>query len=72
MISLRRLGHDDLLPFQVVMGVTAGSLVAIIALLGDLRDKLHLGNTGIGVMVASGFLPAFPAQVTMARFAARG
>lgn len=72
MISLRRPGRDDLLPFQIVMGVTAGSLVAIIALLGDLRDELHLGNTGIGVMVASGFLAAFAAQVTMARFADRG
>lgn len=62
----------DLLPFQIVMGVTAGAIGGIVATLGELREDLGFSETGIGIIVASGFLAAFVAQVTLARYADRG
>lgn len=62
----------DLLPFQVVMGVVSASIAGIIAVLGELRSELGFSETGIGIIVASGFLASFFAQVGFARFADRG
>ena len=59
----------DLLPFQILMGVTAGGIGGIVTVLGELRDELEFSGTGIGIMVASGFVAAFVSQVTLARLA---
>ncbi len=67
----RRFG-GDLLPFQVLMGVTAGGIGGIVTVLGELRDEFGFSGTGIGVMVASGFVAAFVSQVTLARLADMG
>ncbi|MDE0664029.1 MAG: MFS transporter [Acidimicrobiaceae bacterium] len=68
----RRRSSRDLLPFQVLMGVTAGGIGGIVTVLGELRDQLGFSGTGIGVMVASGFVAAFVSQVTLARLADMG
>ena len=70
-VARRLIGHP-LVPFQVVMGLTAAAIGGIIAILGELRSELGIGGTGIGVIVASGFLSAFVAQVSLARHADRG
>ena len=70
--SPRRGARRDLLPFQVLMGVTAGGIGGIVTVLGELRDELGFSGTGIGVMVASGFVAAFVSQVTLARLADAG
>ena len=61
-----------LLPYQMVMGVTTGSIGGIIAVLGPLRDEQGFTDTQIGVVVACGFLAAFLAQVALAPLADRG
>ena len=58
-----------LLPFQLLMGVTAGGIGGIVTVLGELRDELGFSGFGIGVMVACGFVAAFLSQVTLARLA---
>ena len=70
-VARRLIGHP-LVPFQVVMGLTAAAIGGIVAILGELRSELGISGTGIGVLVASGFLAAFVAQVTLARHADRG
>lgn len=67
--SSRRNADRDLLPFQLLMGVTAGGIGGIVTVLGELRDELGFSGTGIGIMVASGFVAAFVSQVTLARMA---
>ena len=62
----------DLLPFQLLMGVTAGGIGGIVTVLGELRDELGFSGFGIGIMVASGFVAAFLSQVTLARLADAG
>ena len=68
----RRRFRNDLLPFQVLMGVTAGGIGGIVTVLGELRDQLGFSGTGIGEMVASGFVAAFVSQVALARLADMG
>ena len=70
--SSRRDDRRDLLPFHLLMGVTAGGIGGIVTVLGELRDEFGFSGTGIGVMVASGFLAAFVSQVTLARLADMG
>ena len=70
--SARRRSQRDLLPFQVLMGVTAGGIGGIVTVLGEIRDEFGFSGTGIGVMVASGFVAAFVSQVTLARLADMG
>ena len=70
--SSRRGARRDLLPFQVLMGVTAAGIGGIVTVLGELRDQFGFSGTGIGVMVASGFVAAFVSQVTLARLADAG
>ena len=70
--SPRRRFKNDLLPFQVLMGVTAGGIGGIVTVLGELRDALSFSGTGVGLMVASGFAAAFVSQVTFARLADAG
>ena len=67
--SPRRGADRELLPFQLLMGVTAGGIGGIVTILGELRDELGFSGSGIGIMVASGFLAAFLSQVTLARLA---
>ena len=43
--SSRRRGDHDLLPFQLLMGVTAGGIGGIVTVLGELRDEL--GFSGV-------------------------
>lgn len=62
----------DLLPYQIVMGVVSASIAGIIAVLGELRSDLGFSETGIGIIVACGFIASFVAQVGFARFADRG
>ena len=61
-----------LLPYQIVMGVTTGSIGGIIVVLGPLRDEQGFSDTEIGIVVAGGFLAAFAAQVALAPYADRG
>lgn len=68
----RRGADRGLLPYQMVMGVTTGSIGGIIAVLGPLRDEQGFTDTQIGVLVACGFLAAFAAQVALAPLADRG
>ena len=68
----RQRFQRDLLPYQVLMGVTAGGIGGIVTVLGELRDSLGFSGTGIGVMVASGFVAAFVSQVALARLADAG
>ena len=70
-VARRLIGHP-LVPFQVVMGLTAAAIGGIVAILGELRSEMGISGTGIGVLVASGFLAAFVAQVSLARHADRG
>lgn len=70
--SPRRGTARPLLPFQLLMGVTAGGIGGIVTVLGELRDELGFSGAGIGVMVASGFVAAFVAQITLARLADAG
>ncbi len=65
----RRGSDRELLPFQLLMGVTAGGIGGIVTVLGELRDELGFSGAGIGIMVASGFVAAFVSQVTLARLA---
>ena len=65
----RRDTDRGLLPFQVLMGVTAAGIGGIVTVLGELRDELGFSGTGVGVMVASGFVAAFVSQMTLARMA---
>ncbi len=67
--SSRRADRRDLLPFQLLMGVTAAGIGGIVTVLGELRDEFGFSGIGIGVMVASGFVAAFVSQVTLARLA---
>lgn len=71
MTKLRHF-RTDLLPYQLVFALTMAAIGGIIAVLGELRDELGFTDTGIGVLVASGFLAAFVAQVTLAQHADRG
>lgn len=61
-----------LLPYQIVFGVTSAAIGGIIAMLGELRDELGFTDTGIGLIVAVGFLASFVAQITLAPLADRG
>ena len=70
--SSRRADRRDLLPFQLLMGVTAGGIGGIVTVLGVVRDEFGFSGFGIGVMVASGFVAAFVSQVTLARLADGG
>ena len=70
--SPRRRFKNDLLPFQLLIGMTAGGIGGIVTVLGELRDELGFSGSGIGVMVASGFAAAFVSQVTLARLADAG
>lgn len=47
-------------------------MAGVIPLLGELRDTLGFSETTIGVVVASGFLGSFIAQVGLSRYADRG
>ncbi len=62
----------DLLPYQAVMAVTSAGVGGIVAVLGELRTDLGFSPTGIGMMVAAGFLAGFVAQVALASLADRG
>ena len=64
--------RNELLPYQIVIGVAAASIGGIVAILGELRDELGFEDSEIGVLVTAGFLAAFLAQVTLARYADRG
>ncbi len=54
------------------MAVAAASVGGIAALLGDLREDLHVGDVRAGLLVGAGFLASFVAQVTLAPLADRG
>lgn len=54
------------------MGVTSGSVGAIVAVLGELRNELGFRDSSIGIIVAAGFLASFVAQIVLAPYADRG
>ncbi len=56
----------DLLPYLLLMGLTAAAIGGIVAVLGEVRDELGFSGTGIGIVVSSGFVAAFVAQVALA------
>ncbi|MCP3856074.1 MAG: MFS transporter [Actinomycetia bacterium] len=62
----------ELLPYFLLVSVAMMGMGGIFTLLGKLRDDLGFSETGLGVMVASGFFVAFGAQVGLARFSDRG
>ncbi|MCP3939181.1 MAG: MFS transporter [Actinomycetia bacterium] len=62
----------ELLPYQITIGLIAGAIGGIITVMGELRDELGFSDGGIGIVVASGFLAAFVAQLTLAQYADRG
>ena len=68
----RRADRRDLLPFQLLMGVTAGGIGGIVTVLGVVRDEFGFSGLGIGLKVGSGFVAAFVSQVTLARLADGG
>lgn len=61
-----------ILPYQIVMAVTMGSIGGIIAVLGELRDELGFADSEIGIIVTAGFLASFVAQIALSPFADRG
>ena len=61
-----------LLSYYLAQGLCMGSLAAVIALLGDLRDAFGLSETQVGLIVGAGFFTAFVTQITLARVADRG
>jgi MFS family permease len=66
----RRRG--ELLPFQIVIGVTSAGVGGIVAVLGALRTELGFSEIGVGMIVSAGFLAGFVAQVSLASYADRG
>ena len=62
----------DLLPFQIVLGLTTAGIGGIAALLGELRDEFEFTDSEVGIIVAAGFLAAFGAQALLAPLADRG
>lgn len=62
----------DLLPFQIVIGVSSAGVGGIVAVLGQLRQDLGFSEAWIGVIVSAGFLASFVSQVGLASFADRG
>jgi len=62
----------DLLPYQIVLAVTTGSIAGIITILGELRDQFGFSEASIGVIVAAGFFASFVAQAGFGRYADRG
>lgn len=67
-----RSSRRELFPYQMVMAVLSGAVGGIVVVLGDLRDELGFTDTEIGIIVTAGFLAAFVAQITLARFADQG
>ena len=61
-----------LLPYFCLVALVMMSLGGIFTLLGEFRDELGFEEWQLGVMVGSGFLIAFVAQVSLARFSDRG
>jgi MFS family permease len=62
----------DLLPYQLVMGISTAAIGGIAALLGALRDEYAFSDTDVGVIVAAGFLAAFVSQSALSPLADRG
>ena len=62
----------SLLPYLVIMGLVGAAIGGIAALLGDLRDDFGFSDTSVGIIVATGFLAALVAQLTLAPYADRG
>ncbi len=71
-MNLPRRFATDLLPFQVVLAVSAAAIGGIIPLLGELREIKGFSEMAIGVVVAAGFLGSFIAQMGFSRFADQG
>ncbi len=66
------MSRRELLPYFLLVSVAMMGMGGIFTLLGQLRDELGFSETGLGVMVATGFFVAFGAQVGLARFSDRG
>jgi|DEB0MinimDraft_10_1074344.scaffolds.fasta_scaffold00005_12 MFS family permease len=62
----------SLVPFQIVMGATTAAVGGIVAVLGEIRSELNVGGTSIGIIVASGFISSFVAQIALSPLADRG
>lgn len=71
-VALAASNRRSMLPYQIVMMATMGSIGGIIALLGELRDDLGLTNSEIGLIVTAGFVASFVAQVALSPFADKG
>lgn len=65
-------GAAELLPFQIVIGVTTAGVGGIVAVLGQLKEQFGFSETGIGLIVAAGFLASFVSQTLLASQADRG
>ncbi len=61
-----------LLPYCLVSGSMSLGYGSIYTLLADLRDRFGFSGTQLGLIVASGFLAGFGAQLFLARYADRG
>ena len=62
----------SLLPYCIVAGSMSLGYGSIYTLLADLRDRYGFSEAQLGVIVASGFLAGFVAQLALARLADRG
>lgn len=71
-VAPARPGAPALLPYQLLFAFGSGSISAVIALLGELRDTVGMSDLGAGVVVMSGFVAALVALVTLAPLADRG
>ena len=71
-VAVRSADRRRMLPYQIVMAVAMGAIGGIIAVLGELRDELGFADSEIGIIVTSGFLASFIAQIALSPLADRG
>ena len=64
--------RSRLFPYFLLVGASTMSIGAVFTMLGEFRDQLELTETGLGVMVASGFFAALVSQIGLARYADQG
>lgn len=64
--------HRRLLPLYFLISLSAAGYGAIFTLAAAFRDRFGFSDTGVGVIVAVGFLAGFVSQVGLSRLADRG
>src|SRR6476659_4688727 len=67
--GLGRLAAFGILAATLVFSLSFGAVFVLIA---DLQDRIGFPDWGLGAVVATSFLVSFGAEVSVARYAARG